>query len=104
MIDVSTIHALELIQNLHNVTSKDCLFGLLDETQTLMGSRLLRSNILQPLTDIETIVARHDALAELIMREKMFFALRQGSYSKTKQTDDLLTKQVLSSSAQIHRC
>lgn len=79
MIDISTIYSLELIQNLHNVKSKECLFGLLNETQTPMGSRLLRSNILQPLTDAETIAARHDALEELTTKEEMFFAIRQGS-------------------------
>ena len=79
MIDISTIYSLELIQNLHNVKSRDCLFGLLNETQTPMGSRLLRSNILQPLTDLETINARHDALEELTSKEEIFFALRQGS-------------------------
>ncbi|KAL9091780.1 MAG: hypothetical protein Q9159_001295 [Coniocarpon cinnabarinum] len=78
MIDISTIYSLELIQNLHNVKSRDCLFGLLNETQTPMGNRLLRSNILQPLTDADTIAARHDALEELTTKEEMFFAIRQG--------------------------
>lgn len=79
MIDLSTIYSLELIQNLQEPKSKDCLFGLLNHTQTPMGSRLLRSNILQPLTDPETITARHDALEELTTREEMFFAVRTGT-------------------------
>lgn len=78
MIDVSTIHSLELIQNLQNPKSKDCLFGLLNETLTPMGARLLRSNILQPLTDVQTLETRYDALEELTSREEMFFATRQG--------------------------
>lgn len=78
MIDVSTIHSLELIQNLQNPRSKHCLFGLLNETLTPMGARLLRSNILQPLTDIQTLNTRYDALEELTSREEMFFATRQG--------------------------
>ncbi|KAF2744082.1 hypothetical protein M011DRAFT_489176 [Sporormia fimetaria CBS 119925] len=76
LIDVSTIHSLELVQNLQNPKSKDCLFGLLNETQTPMGSRLLRSNILQPLTDSETLNTRYDALEELTTKEEMFFATR----------------------------
>ena len=40
MIDISTIKALELVQNLQNPKSKDCLFGLLNETQTPMGARV----------------------------------------------------------------
>ncbi|KAF2185031.1 hypothetical protein K469DRAFT_577714 [Zopfia rhizophila CBS 207.26] len=76
MIDISTIYSLELIQNLQNPKSKDCLFGLLNETLTPMGSRLLRSNILQPLTDRETLNTRYDALEELTTKEEMFFATR----------------------------
>jgi DNA mismatch repair protein MSH4 len=78
MIDPSTIYSLELIQNLHNPMSTDCLFGLLNQTLTPMGSRLLRSNILQPLTETETLEARLDALEELTTNEEMFFSTRQG--------------------------
>ncbi|KAF2649594.1 hypothetical protein K491DRAFT_668687 [Lophiostoma macrostomum CBS 122681] len=76
MIDVSTIYTLELVQNLQNQKSRDCLFGLLNETLTPMGSRLLRSNILQPLTDPETLNTRYDALEELTTKEEMFFGTR----------------------------
>jgi DNA mismatch repair protein MSH4 len=78
MIDVSTIYSLELVQNLQNPKSKDCLFGLLNETLTPMGSRLLRSNILQPLTDSDTLNTRYDALEELTTKEEMFFGTRSG--------------------------
>lgn len=81
MIDLSTLYSLELTQNLQLPKSKDCLFGLLNKTQTPMGSRLLRSNILQPLTDPDTIRARHDALEELSTKEDMFFAVRSGMWS-----------------------
>ncbi len=77
MVDVSTIYALELVQNLENSKSRQCLFGLLDETLTPMGSRLLRSNILQPLTDNDTLNTRLDTVEELTMKEDVFFAVRQ---------------------------
>ncbi|WPH01153.1 Hypothetical protein R9X50_00398800 [Acrodontium crateriforme] len=77
MIDLSTIRSLELVQNLQNQKSRDCLFGLLNETQTPMGARLLRSNILQPLTDSATLCTRYDALEELSTKEDMFFAVRR---------------------------
>lgn len=76
MIDLSTIRSLELNQNLQNPKSKDCLFGLLNQTLTPMGSRLLRSNILQPLTDRQTLETRYDALEELTSKEEMFFGTR----------------------------
>ncbi|KAL1623579.1 MutS protein msh4 [Neofusicoccum ribis] len=74
MIDVSTIRALELIQNLENPKSRNCLFGLLNETHTPMGARLLRSNILQPVTDEHKLTIRYDALEEISSKEDMFFA------------------------------
>ena len=78
MIDVSTIHSLELVQNLQDAKSKDCLFGLLNETLTAMGARLLRNNILQPLTDREVLNTRYLAIEELTTKEEMFFATRAG--------------------------
>lgn len=78
MIDVPTIYSLELVQNLQNPKSKDCLFGLLNETLTPMGARLLRNNILQPLTDREVLTTRYLAVEELTTKEEMFFATRAG--------------------------
>lgn len=78
LIDLSTIVSLELIQNLQNARSKDCLFGILNETLTPMGSRFLRSNILQPSTDAEKLNERYEALGELALKDEMFFAVRQG--------------------------
>ncbi len=80
MIDISTIQSLELIQNLHNAKSEHCLFGLLNQTTTPMGSRTLRSNILEPSCQAEnTLLPRYDALDELTMKEDMFFEIRKGS-------------------------
>jgi len=81
MIDLSTMRSLELIQNLQNSRSKDCLYGLLNQTLTPMGSRLLKSNVLQPSTDHEVLEKRWDALNELTIKEDVFFAVRQGTPS-----------------------
>lgn len=78
MIDISTISSLELIQNIEKPKSRHCLYGLLNETLTPMGQRLLRSNILQPLTDRETLHIRYDALEELTTKEDMFYGVRAG--------------------------
>ncbi|XXG94172.1 MutS protein msh4 [Hypoxylon texense] len=78
MIDISTIYSLELIQNLQNAKSKDCLFGLLNETLTPMGSRMLRSNILQPSCQVDnTLLPRYEAVDELTVKEDMFFEIRK---------------------------
>ncbi|KAG5288289.1 DNA mismatch repair protein similar to Msh4 [Histoplasma ohiense] len=78
LIDLSTIVSLELIQNLQNSKSRDCLFGVLNETLTPMGSRLLRSNVLQPSTEQAKLLARYNAVEELSMKEEMFYSVRQG--------------------------
>ena len=82
MIDVSTIQALELIQNAQNSRSPNSLFGLLDKTLTKMGARLLRSSILQPLIDQEVIEKRHDALEELTTHADIFVAVRRGRWAR----------------------
>ena len=94
MIDLSTIHSLELVQNLHNAKSKDCLFGLLSETQTPMGGRLLRANILQPLTNLDTLNTRYDAVEELSTKEEMFLAVRQ-ALKPFLDADKILTQLIL---------
>jgi DNA mismatch repair protein MSH4 len=78
MIDLSTIRSLELIQNMQNAKSKDCLFGLMNETLTPMGARLLRTSILQPSTLEMVLTRRYEALDELTIKEEMFFTTRQG--------------------------
>lgn len=79
MIDLSTIASLELVQNLQHVKSKECLFGLLNETLTPMGARFLRSNILQPSANTGKIEKRHEAVSELVSRHDMLFAVRCGT-------------------------
>jgi DNA mismatch repair protein MSH4 len=78
MIDLSAIASLELIQNLRQVKSKECLFGFLNQTQTPMGTRMLRANILQPFTQPDDIQPRYDALEELSTNEDMFHEVRKG--------------------------
>lgn len=81
MIDLSTIASLELVQNLQNAESKHCLYGLLNETRTRMGARLLKNNVLQPSTDISKIEKRWAAVNELSSKEELFFSLRGGLYN-----------------------
>ncbi|KAI1382005.1 DNA mismatch repair protein-like protein MutS [Hypoxylon crocopeplum] len=103
MIDISTIHSLELIQNLQNAKSKDCLFGLLNETLTPMGSRILRSNILQPSCQVDsTLVPRYDALDELTVKEDMFFEIRKALKGFVDVEKLLTTLVIVPSQSSIH--
>jgi DNA mismatch repair protein MSH4 len=79
MIDVSAFQSLEIMQNSRNPKSKDCLFGLLNHTTTPMGTRMLRSNIIQPPTRHDGfIIPRYEALEELTTNEEMFLEIRKG--------------------------
>ncbi|RGB41068.1 muts protein 4, partial [Rhizophagus diaphanus] len=61
MIDCVTARNLELISNINNPRSNHSLYGVLNNTRTPMGARLLRTNTLQPLSDVTTINMRLDA-------------------------------------------
>ncbi|KAL1793239.1 hypothetical protein ACET3X_008221 [Alternaria dauci] len=97
MIDVSTIYSLELVQNLRDPKSKDCLFGLLNETSTPMGARLLRSNILQPLTDPEVLNTRYAAVNDMTTKEELFFAT-QAALRNFLDADRILTALIVTPS------
>ena len=85
MIDLSTISCLELIQNSLDAKSKDCLFGILNENLTPMGTRFLRSNILQPSTDAVKLQERYEAVEELGTKEDTFLAVRQSMSASLMQ-------------------
>ncbi|XP_053247997.1 mutS protein homolog 4 isoform X3 [Podarcis raffonei] len=66
------------------------LFGVLNYTKTPGGSRRLRSNILEPLIDADTINTRLDSVQELLQEEELFLAL-QSVISRFLDTDQLLS-------------
>lgn len=73
---MATARNLELVSNIMRRNSKDTLFGVLNHTVTPMGSRLLRTNILQPSTDEALIQRRLDAVQELVSQENLLFDIQ----------------------------
>ncbi len=63
-LDRATRQSLELVETMRD-TEGTPLLKILDRTETPMGARLLRAWLLAPLTDLATIQARQDAVAEL---------------------------------------
>lgn len=57
-LDSATIRNLDLVQNSYTGSTSDSLIGVLDETKTAMGKRLLYSWILNPLINLKSIEAR----------------------------------------------
>ncbi|XP_047183332.1 mutS protein homolog 4 isoform X3 [Scophthalmus maximus] len=76
MIDSASATNLELVVNNRDRRSEHTLFGVLNHTKTPGGARRLRSNILEPLVDVDTINMRLDAVQELLQDEELFFGLK----------------------------
>lgn len=85
MIDEATRRSLELAQTLRDGRRDFTLLGVMDETCTPMGSRLLAEWLSSPLMDIEQITQRQDAIEELISQ----LSLRDDIRELLKQTYDL---------------
>ena len=67
-IDAGTRRNLELVETLADGSRRGTLLGVLDETRTAMGARAMREWILRPLTSLERIQDRLDAVEELGFR------------------------------------
>ena len=61
VLDDAAVRNLELVRTLDG-ERRGSLLGLLDETKTPMGARTLRARLLEPLTDVERIRRRQDAV------------------------------------------
>ena len=69
VIDESTKTNLELLQTLMERKRHGSLLGVIDQTRTAMGGRLLRRWLLQPLQQLVPIRHRHDAVEWLVERQ-----------------------------------
>ncbi|XP_056388656.1 mutS protein homolog 4 isoform X2 [Hyla sarda] len=90
MIDSASAQNLELLVNNRDSRNSHTLFGVLNNTKTPGGSRRLRSNILEPLIDLETINTRLDCVQEFLDDEELFFSL-QSVLSRFLDTEQLLS-------------
>ncbi|GAA6042058.1 hypothetical protein JCM8097_004086 [Rhodosporidiobolus ruineniae] len=99
LIDAGSARDLELVANLLNKNSKQNLLGMLNKCSTPMGTRLLRSNILSPLTDPLVIDTRLDTVEELVNSEERFRAVRK-ALERLKSLDlDKIASRLLSSTS-----
>jgi DNA mismatch repair protein MutS len=70
IIDAATRRNLEIDQSQSGL-KQHSLVGLLDQTSTAMGSRLLRRWINRPLRQVNLISSRHDAIEDLINGQQL---------------------------------
>ncbi|XP_017589311.1 PREDICTED: mutS protein homolog 4 isoform X7 [Corvus brachyrhynchos] len=97
MIDSSSAQNLELVINNRDSRNGHTLLGVLNYTKTPGGSRRLRSNILEPLVDAETINTRLDCVQELLQDEELFFGLQAGMITQLAEKYSLPMKTSFSS-------
>ena len=64
-IDSATKRNLEILSNVKNNSRHGTLLEVIDKTVTTIGARLLKRWLLQPLTDVQEIRARIEAVEEL---------------------------------------
>lgn len=97
IIDEATRRSLELTHTMRDGRREQSLLGVIDETKTPMGARLLADWLSNPLTDPEQITQRLDAVEELVRD----VALRDELRDTLKQIHDL---QRLTSRVATGRC
>jgi len=91
VLDESTIRNLELLYSIQERTKRGSLLGLLDETKTPMGSRLLRGWLLAPLMDTEKIEDRLDSVEELVKKPSLRRSVRE-ALARTCDLERLMNK------------
>ncbi|PRP75733.1 mutS protein [Planoprotostelium fungivorum] len=77
IMDSETIQHLEIITNRRNNGREHTLLGVMDHTKTAVGARLLKSNLVQPLCNINTLEARLDVVDVFCRDEKLLSTCRQ---------------------------
>ncbi|KDE08921.1 hypothetical protein MVLG_01015 [Microbotryum lychnidis-dioicae p1A1 Lamole] len=77
LIDVETAANLELVANMINKCSQQHLLGMMSSCLTPMGHRLVRTNLLSPLTDTSVIDTRLDAVEEFVNKEERLTSVRK---------------------------
>ena len=75
-IDPTSLRSLEVLRTIRSESTKGTLLEAIDQTLTAMGSRLLRGWICRPLREPAAIVARQDAIAELVGDDALLNDLR----------------------------
>ncbi|HPN36810.1 MAG TPA: DNA mismatch repair protein MutS [Melioribacteraceae bacterium] len=85
LLDSSTKRNLEITFTMQDGNREGSLFGILDKTETPMGARMLKRWISAPLTRLDLINKRQEAVNELFLQKK----LRKNLREEIKEIGDL---------------
>lgn len=75
-IDEASRRSLEITATIREGRREGALLGVLDKTVTAMGSRRLADWLAAPLTNLDAITARHEAVEELLRDNRLCCELR----------------------------
>lgn len=75
-IDSATWRSLEISQTIRSGDRNGSLFGVIDRCKTPMGSRMLGDWLMNPLTELQDVRFRHDAVEELARDQSLRNSLR----------------------------
>lgn len=90
VLNTRTVKSLEVIHNLLDKSTGMSLYKLMNHTKTSMGGRVLRSNLLQPLTKADVLTKRQDTVEELCKNPKLIKEC-QDKLGNFEDLDKLLT-------------
>lgn len=90
-IDRATQRHLELIESLNDGSRRNTLLGILDQTRTPMGARLMRHWIKQPLMQVEEITKRQDGVQALCKDGRLLEELIK-EFEAVRDLERLITK------------
>ncbi|MDR0520398.1 MAG: DNA mismatch repair protein MutS [Planctomycetaceae bacterium] len=76
-IDEASRRSLEITLSIRGSSRHGALLGIIDRCVTPMGSRVLAEAVVAPLTDINQITARQDAIEELYRNDQLVSDLRE---------------------------
>ena len=93
-IDRSTLLQLELLVNSKTGKTKHSLIGTIDKTKTVVGGRLLRTNLMMPPTQVDTINSRLDLVDLFLSSEDFFYAVLE-HLSRLPDVDKMLSNVAL---------
>jgi DNA mismatch repair protein MutS len=77
VLDAATQRNLEILKSMRDGSMDGTLRGVLDETATAMGGRLLKQYLVSPLTSVSEIRRRQDAVEELLSDRDRHEGLRE---------------------------
>jgi len=77
ILDQNVRKNLELIESSKDKGKKNSLLWLLDNTNTAFGARMLRRWLLQPLSNVKEIQARHDGIKKLLLDKELLIGLKE---------------------------